>query len=177
MSVFFLLFYPLTLFSFKDESHFSTVFGTTRYFRVFTPPGYDTYNCSKRYPVIYYFHGCGGSYRKSGTYSYRDYGLNAPVALGRNDDPDYRFPNNADFENFTSQKDVIIVCVDGKIYDLPDGCGVYFPSLEPRWSRNYYNFSDYIRELFDVVDSRYNTKRGPEYRAVSGLSMGGHMSI
>ena len=168
---------PLNLFSFKDESHCSITFGTIRFFRVFTPPDYDEENCSKRYPVIYYFHGCGGSYKSSGTYSYTDYGLMAPSANGRNYDPDYEYPNNADFENFTSQKDVIIVCVDGKIYDLTDGCGVYFPSMAVNWNGNYYNFSDYIRELFDVVDSRYNTKRGPEYRAVSGLSMGGQMAI
>jgi len=47
--------------------------------------------------------------------------------------------------------------VDGKIPDLP-GCGVYFPSLSDSWNTNYYNFSTYIRELIEVVDSRYNTK-------------------
>ncbi len=99
------------------------------------------------------------------------------MAINRNYDPDYEFPNNADFENYSDQKDVIIVCVDGKIYDLPSGCGVYFPSQARDWIGNYYNFSAYIRELFNVVDSRYNTKKGPEYRAVSGLSMGGHIAI
>ncbi len=173
----FLVTLALSGYSFTDESHYSTTFGSTRYFRVFTPPGYDAGNCTKRYPVIYYFHGCGGSYRSSGTYSYADYGLTIPVAEGRKSDPDYEYPNNADFENYTLHNDVIIVCVDGKIKDLPVGCGVYFPSQAEKWSGNYYNFSLYIRELFDVVDSRYNTRRGPEYRAVSGLSMGGQMSI
>ena len=173
----FLILIPISGYAFKDESHYSSTFGTTRYLRVFTPPGYDSGNCSERYPVIYYFHGCGGSYRSSGTYSYADYGLTVPVAKGRESDPDYEYPNNADFENYVSHNDVIIVCVDGKIYDLPDGCGVYFPSRAEKWNGNYYNFSDYMRELFDVVDARYNTKPGPEFRAVSGLSMGGHMAI
>ena len=172
----FLVLITLSAYAFKDESHYSSTFATFRYFRVFTPPGYDACNSTKRYPVIYYFHGCGGSYRSSGTYSYADYGLTAPVADGRKFDPEYEFPNNADFENFVSQNDVIIVSVDGKIYDLP-GCGVYFPSQSEKWSGNYYNFSQYIRELFEVVDSRYNTQRGPAFRAVSGLSMGGHMAI
>lgn len=175
--VLFLILIPLSIYAFKDESHYSSTFGTTRYFRVFTPPGYYSGDCSVRYPVVYYFHGCGGSYRRSGTYSYADYGLTVPVAEGRKFDPDYEYPNNADFENFVSQNDVIIVSVDGKIYDLLGGCGVYFPSQDEKWSGNYYNFSQYIRELFDVVDSRYNTKRGPEFRAVSGLSMGGHIAI
>jgi len=173
----FILSFTLSAFSFTDESHYSLTFGATRNFRVFTPTSYDEANCTKRYPVIYYFHGCGGSYRSSGTYSYADYGLIAPVAIGRNEDPEYGFPNNADFENYADQKNVIIVCVDGKIYDLPSGCGVYFPSQTESWKGNYYNFSAYIRELFDVVDSRYNTKRGPQFRGISGLSMGGQMAI
>jgi len=177
LSVAILLLFPLRLFSFTDESHYSVTFGSTRYFRVFTPVDYSAENCSKRYPVIYYFHGCGGSYKSSGTYSYPDYGLTAPLAAGRTYVPDFEFPNNADFDNYAAQKDVIIVCVDGKIYDLPTGCGVYFPSQVENWGGNYYNFSSYMRELIDAVDSRYNTKTGPEFRAVSGLSMGGQMAI
>ena len=172
----FLMLLSVSVFSFTDESHFSKTFNTIRFFRVFTPPDYDHGDSLKRYPVIYYFHGCGGSYRSSGTYSYADYGLTAPVAINRNYDPDYDYPNNTDFENVVYHREVIIVCVDGKIPDLP-GCGVYFPSQSDSWNGNYYNFSAYIRELIDVVDSRYNTKIGPQYRAVSGLSMGGNTAI
>ncbi len=173
----FLLLFPLSVFSFTDESHYSTTFGTTRYFRVFTPPDYDPENISKKYPVIYYFNGCGGSYERSGTYNYADFGLPEPIAIGRPYDSAYKFPNNADFENVTYHHDVIIVSVDGKLYDLPDACKVYFPSRADSWDGNYYNFSAYIRELIDVVDSRYNSKVGPQFRAVSGLSMGGQMAI
>ncbi len=167
---------PFSAHSFTDESHYSATFNSNRFFRVFTPPDYDPGNTSKRYPVIYYFHGCGGSYRSSGTYSYADHGLTPPVAIHRQYDPDYEYPNNADFENVVYHNEIIIVCVDGKIPDLP-GCGVYFPSQSDSWNGNYYNFSTYIRELIEVVDSRYNTKVGPQYRAVSGLSMGGHTAI
>ncbi|MFO7671198.1 MAG: alpha/beta hydrolase-fold protein [Bacteroidales bacterium] len=171
-----LMLIPVSAFPFTDESHFSTTFGIERFFRVFTPPGYDACDSVKRYPVIYYFHGCGGSYRSSGTYSYADHGLTAPVAMNRDYDPDYEYPNNADFENIAYHREVIIVCVDGKIADLP-GCGVYFPSQSVSWNSGYYDFSTYIRELIEVVDSRYNTRRGPQYRAVSGLSMGGHTAV
>ena len=71
---------------------------------------------------------------------------------------------------------MIIIAVDGKIAELPEGCQVYFPTLSDSWEGNYYNFSVYIRELIDVVEARYNTKKGPQFRAVSGLSMGGHMA-
>ncbi|RLD31515.1 MAG: hypothetical protein DRI73_08600 [Bacteroidetes bacterium] len=172
-----LLIGPLLAYSFTDESHYSKTFGKTRHFRVFTPPDYNPSNTSKRYPVIYYFHGCGGSYRSSGTYNYADYGLPEPVAIGRPYESDYGHPNNAEFENVAYYNDVIIISVEGKIEGMPEGCKVYFPSQADTWNDDYYNFSVYIRELIDVVDLRYNTKTGPQFRAVSGLSMGGQMAI
>jgi hypothetical protein len=168
---------PQSILSYTDESHYSTTFETIRHFRVFTPLDYDASDHTKRYPVIYYFHGCGGSYQRSGKYKYRDYGLTPPVARGRKYDAAYEFSNNADFENTATSHDVIIISVDGKIAQLPpEGCGVYFPSQVKNWQGNYYNFSMYIRELIEVVDSRYHTKPGTAYRAVTGLSMGGHMA-
>ncbi len=176
ITLFFLTF-PISVFSYTDESHYSSTFAETRFFRVFTPLDYNPENKSKRYPVIYYFHGCGGSYERSGTYSYREYGLIPPTAKDRVYDKAYEYSNNADFENVATAKDVIIVSVDGRIAGLPEGCQVYFPSLADSWEGNYYNYSVYIRELIEVVEARYNTKSGPQFRAVSGLSMGGHMAI
>jgi hypothetical protein len=173
----FLMFLSFLTFSFKDDSHYSKTFGTTRFFRIFTPPDYNPKDSAMRYPVIYYFHGCGGSFEKSGTYSYSDNGLTAPVVFSKTSNPAYEYPNNADFENIVYERKVIVVCVDGKIEGMPSGCGVYFPSQAENWGGNFYNFSAYIRELFEVVDSRYNTKKGPQYRAISGLSMGGQMAI
>ena len=172
-----LILFPLSVFSFTDETHYSKTFGETRHFRVFTPINYNAANNSKRYPVIYYFHGCGGSYRKDGTYSYSDYSLKEPVAIGRTFNEDYHFPSNADFENIAHNNDVIIISVDGKIKGMPKGCQVYFPSQADSWDGGYYNFSAYIKELIEVVDTRYNTKTGPQFRAVSGLSMGGQIAI
>jgi len=167
-----LLLFSFSAFSYTDESHYSKTFEATRSFRVFTPLNYDANNTKKKYAVIYYFHGCGGSYRKSGTYSYKDFELIPPKADNRPDDPDYELPNNADFENEATRSDVIIIAVDGKIPGIP-GCGVYFPSQVDDWSGNRFNFSAYIRELIDVVDARYPTLVGAQHRAISGLSMGG----
>ncbi len=170
-----LVLFPVFTYSYKDESYYSTCFGMTKFFRVFTPLDYDSENVHKKYPVIYFFHGCGGSYRKSGAYSYQFFGLTPPEAKNRPQDPDYDFPNNADFENEATNKDVIIIAVDGKIPGMT-GCGVYFPSMMDNWDGNRYNFSNYIRELINVVDVRYHTLVGPQNRAVSGLSMGGQMA-
>ena len=161
--------------AYEDQSHYSQTFEEVRFFRVFTPQAYRTEG--KRYPVIYYFHGCGGNYERSGPYSYADYGLKPPKVLDDLRDPAYAHANNADFENEADAKDVIIVCVDGRLQDLPEnGCRVYFPTLTETWTSNFYNFSDYIKELIPVVDTRYRTIEGPAHRAVTGLSMGGHMA-
>ena len=164
------------LHAFTDDSHYSLTFNAVRHFRIFTPPGYSLDDPGLRYPVIYYFHGCGGSYRSSGPYSYADYGLETPVSPDLPGHPDYAYPSNLDFEEVVSQYDLIIVCADGNVPGLP-GCGAYFPSLAESWSGNYYNFSAYIRELIQVVEERYHTLKGPENRAVSGLSMGGHTAL
>ena len=171
-----LLLTPEVGYTYVDDEHYSKVFESKRQFRVFMPLAYDAVNLNQRFPVLYYFHGCGGSYKSSGPYSYLDYGLEAPEAMGREYQEDYQYANNVDFENLATEKELIIVAVDGRIAELPEGCQVYFPSLAETWSGNYYNFSAYIKELVEVVDSKYLTISKPEFRAVTGLSMGGHMA-
>lgn len=165
--------------SFTDVIHYSKQFGINRTFRVFTPLDYHPEDTTIRYPVIYYFHGCRGTYYKDGLDSYADAETEPPSLPGRDQHPDYNIPYNADFESYSDLNQVIIVSVDGKIpgYD-EDGCGVYYPyHHEPGWKKNDYNFSRYIREVFEVVDSLYNTIPGPEGRAITGLSYGGHSSM
>jgi S-formylglutathione hydrolase FrmB len=165
--------------SFTDVVHYSKQFGRERSFRVFTPLGYDPRDTLTKYPVIYFFHGCRGTYYKSGLDSYADAETVPPSLPGREHCPDYNVPYNADFERYSDVNNVIIVAVDGKIpgYD-EEGCGVYYPfHHEPEWKENDYNFSLYIREVFGVVDSLYNTIPGPQGKAISGLSYGGHSSM
>lgn len=165
--------------SYTDVLHYSRQFGMERTFRVFTPLGYQAEDTLKRYPVIYYFHGCRGSYDKDGFTSYAEGDTSAPALTGRLPLPDYDVPYNADFESYSDLNEVIIVSVDGKIPDFDGGgCGVYYPfHHEPDWKGNDFNFSLYIRELFEVVDSLYNTIPGPEGKALTGLSYGGHSSM
>ena len=128
--------------SFTDVVHYSQQFGINRTFRVFTPLSYDPGDAETRYPVIYYFHGCRGSYHKDGLDSYADAETVAPSLPGRAHRPDYDVPYNADFESYSDLNKVIIVAVDGKIpgYD-EDGCGVYYPyHHEPGWKKNEYNY-------------------------------------
>jgi len=166
-------------FSFTDVVHYSRQFKSNRTFRVFTPLGYDSRDTLTRYPVIYFFHGCRGTYYKDGLDSYADAETLPPALPGRDPHPDYNIPYNADFERYSDQNKVIIVAVDGKIPGYDENCcGVYYPyHHEPGWKKNDYNFSMYIRELFNVVDSLYNTIPGPRGKAISGLSYGGHSSM
>ncbi|MFH0921569.1 MAG: alpha/beta hydrolase-fold protein [Fibrobacterota bacterium] len=145
---------------YHDHSHVSAVLGTTKYFRVFYPPTYSAANTATRYPVIYYNHGSGGSYQGDSYPSYLD-----PVNGGNchspisDVDPVMSVPFNGDFELAVRNHDVIIVTTDQLVGD------------------NTGDNSSYIRELVGVVDNLYNTNPSPAYRAMTGLSMGGHASI
>lgn len=137
----------------EDRSHFSTVMNSTRHYRVFLPPDYS--QSGKRYPVLYWFHGSGGSYAQE---TYR-----------------------SEFEDFINNHDLIIVNVDGT---TPGGStwdyGLAFEygtrTQEGRPAMTGMHFSKYIRELIGVVDSLYRTIPDRDHRAVSGQSMGGLMS-
>jgi hypothetical protein len=161
--------------AYQDHQHYSQVFESDRYFRVFTPDDYDSSNTAKQYPVIFYCNGCGGSYAGDQYSSYWGSGGYEPPYTS--DDPVYNKPFNGDFEFYTDNNDVIIVTVDGKLYGT-GGCDVYYPYVNStNWSGNDFNYSLYFRELIQVVDSLYNTKADPDFRAVTGLSFGGHSAI
>jgi enterochelin esterase-like enzyme len=56
------LFSPIFAHAQKDASHFSSTFKTSKLYRIYLPSDYSS-NLSKRYPVIYYFHGNKGDHR------------------------------------------------------------------------------------------------------------------
>jgi hypothetical protein len=145
----------------QDRVQFSQVFGETRNFRIFLPPGYDT--SGKRYPVIYWFHGWGERFNKP---------VDDPPNRNYDSGTDYGGDNIA---NFVGGHDVIVVKVDG---------------FNPRFAGdNYkrpYNISPvetsrqfplYFPELVDFIDANYRTIADREHRATAGLSMGGFMSF
>lgn len=55
-----------------DSKHYSSVFGETRNYRVFLPPGYSN-SPEKRYPVIYFYHGWSQRFFGSGPDGYNHF--------------------------------------------------------------------------------------------------------
>jgi S-formylglutathione hydrolase FrmB len=137
----------------EDHTHYSTVLGMNRNYRIFLPPGY--YQSGKRYPVLYWFHGSGGSSKQE---TYR-----------------------SEFENYVDCHDLIIVKVDGSTgsgatWDYGLAFEYDRRTQENNKALTGMHFSIYIRELTGVIDSLYRTIPDRDHRAVSGQSMGGLMS-
>jgi hypothetical protein len=159
----------------EDGEHFSKTFNQTRKYRVFLPASYEEDKTS-RYPVIYYCHGMGGRY------AWDAYDKDS---LGN-------YPNVSEFLEFTQKNDALIVCVDGYIgipsKEYREGIlyktRPYYDQIQSNYRyQKYmeqgkgYRFAHYIRELIFHIDTTYRTKAMPQYRAVSGLSMGGHSAL
>src|SRR6185312_8454335 len=139
---------------FYDRTYPSKVFGQERHYRIFLPPDYE--GSGKRYPVIYYFHG------HSDRYTLEDYdnGLDTVPKI----------------EAFVAGHDVIVVAVDG--YVARDYTGFYGGSpYDVRREGGDYDFGENLKELIGHIDSNYRTLTSRRFRATSGLSMGGFMSL
>lgn len=137
-----------------DRSHFSKVFGGMRKYRIFLPPRYS--DSSMRYPVIYYFHGHSDRY----TLEKYDNGLDTVPKI----------------EAFVAKHDAIVVAVDG--YVARDYTGFYGGTpYDVRQDGGDFDFGAYFLELVQHIDSTYRTLSSRRYRATSGLSMGGFMSL
>jgi poly(3-hydroxybutyrate) depolymerase len=139
---------------FLDCTHMSKVFGEERHYRIFLPPDYNASN--KTYPVIYYFHGHSDRY-----------------TLEKYDDGKDTVPKIA---AFVAAHPVIVVSVDG--YVARDYQGFYGGTpWDIRKEGGDYDFGPYFRELVTHIDSIYRTLTSRRFRATSGLSMGGFMSL
>lgn len=77
------------------------------------------------------------------------------------------WPKKADLRSLASQYGIIFVCPDGQdswYFDSP---------IDPT-----FQFETYVtRELRAYVESHYRTINAPKYRAITGLSMGGHGAL
>jgi poly(3-hydroxybutyrate) depolymerase len=139
---------------FIDCTHPSKVFGEERHYRLFLPPDYNTSN--KTYPVIYYFHGHSDRY-----------------TLEKYDDGKDTVPKIA---AFVAAHPVIVVAVDG--YVARDYQGFYGGTpYDVMKTGGDYDFGPYFQELVTHIDSTYRTLTSRRFRATSGLSMGGFMSL
>ncbi|MBI1788874.1 MAG: hypothetical protein HYR60_15165 [Acidobacteria bacterium] len=139
---------------FFDRTHPSKIFGQERRYRIFLPPEYES--GGKPYPVIYYFHGHSDRY-----------------TLEKYDDGKDTVPKIA---AFAAAHDAIVVAVDG--YVARDYTGFYGGSpWDIREEGGEYDFGLYFQELVRHIDGTYRTRTSRRYRATSGLSMGGFMSL
>jgi pimeloyl-ACP methyl ester carboxylesterase len=139
---------------FSDLTHPSRVFGQPRHYRLFLPASYE--NSARRFPVIYYFHGHSDRY-----------------TLERYDDGKDTVPKILDF---VARNDVIVVAVDGYVAERYTGFYGGTPwAVTPE--DGVYDFGAYFQELAAHIDSTLRTLPSRRYRATSGLSMGGFMSL
>jgi predicted alpha/beta superfamily hydrolase len=139
---------------FYDRVHDSKVFGEQRKYRIFLPAGYESQ--SKQYPVIYYFHGHSGRY----TLEKYDNGLDTVPKIAA----------------FVASHEVIVVAADG--YVARDYTGFYGGTpYDVRREGGDFDYGKYFLELTRHVDANYRTLSSRRYRATSGLSMGGFMSL
>jgi hypothetical protein len=140
---------------YTDGRHPSRVFGEQRNYRIFLPASY-TNSPQKRYPVIYYFHGHSDRY----TLEKYDNGMDTVPKIAA----------------FTAAHDAIVVAADG--YVARDYQGFYGGTpYDVRRDGGDYDYGEYFLELVRYIDSNYRTLTTRRYRATSGLSMGGFMSL
>ena len=137
-----------------DRKHDSKVFGEQRNYRLFLPPNYET--SGKRYPVIYYFHGHSDRY----TLEKYDDGLDTVPKIAA----------------FVAAHDVIVVAADGYVAGAYTGFYGGTP-YDVRRDGGEFDYGLYFLELMHHVDTTYRTLNSRRFRATSGLSMGGFMSL
>lgn len=162
--------------TYKDVKHFSKVFGEDRWYRIYLPHNYYK-DKTKKYPVIYYFHGFGGRY-KWDVYEPED-DVNYPMN-GRKEPPYVM-----EWQNYVNNHDVIIVTWDGYEPNLHPGNekreGILYGSKpydairahESDEQSRGWDFSKYFRELVDEIDAKFRTIPDRNHRGITGLSMGG----
>lgn len=149
-----LLLLSLAAAPYADRTFPSRVFGQDRHYRIFLPSDYE--KSSQRYPVIYYFHGHSDRY-----------------TLERYDDGKDTVPKIA---RFVAENAVIVVAVDGYVAEHYTGFYGGTPyDVFPEDGK--YDFGAHFREIVAHIDGTYRTLATRRYRATSGLSMGGYMSL
>lgn len=144
-----------------DAAHYSAIFGESRNYRIFLPPGYN-YDSEKKYPVIYFMHGWSQRYFGSGVDKYSEY-----------DKGDDKQGDN--IEKFVSTHEVIVVKSDG--YNRSSNEDYYLRPYNIGPVETYRQFPIYFPELVNHIDASYNTLTDRGHRAITGLSMGGFMSF
>ena len=139
---------------FNYQSHYSETFNERRWINLFLPSYY--HSTDKDFPVIYFFHGWGGTV----------YRQNSGVG------PHLNFHKIAELVESDS---VILILVDGKIRWWEQEMLHLSPyNMKSRFDMFY---EDYVPELMQFIDENYRTIPDRSKRAVIGHSMGGGMVL
>jgi enterochelin esterase family protein len=124
--------------------------GETRSMWIYTPPGYAK-ESSRRYPVLYLFHGSN------------DTAAGWTTVGGA----------NFIFDNLIAEKKAVPMIVV-----MPFGHAVPFGSPREVQAKNTTRFEEYIfKDVMPLVESKYRVAPGSKARAIAGLSMGGSQSL
>ncbi len=142
-----------------DSRHYSNVLGEIRNYRIFLPPGYYD-NPTKRFPVIYFYHG----------WSQRYFGSTSRSGFDKGDDND-----GDNIANYVAGHEVIVVKPDGYNRNTDEAYYLRPYNVSPVETNRQYPI--YFPELVGYIDAHYKTIADREHRAISGLSMGGFMTF
>ncbi|HEU0123336.1 MAG TPA: alpha/beta hydrolase-fold protein [Bryobacteraceae bacterium] len=138
----------------RDETYPSRVFAGPRNYRIFLPKDYA--GSAKRYGTIYYFHGHSDRY----TLEHYDKGQDTVPKI----------------EAYVASHDVIVVAPDG--FDARHYTGFYGGTpYDVRREGGDLDYAEAFLELVAHIDANYRTRAARPFRGISGLSMGGFMSL
>jgi enterochelin esterase family protein len=136
----------------------SPALGATRRMSVYTPAGYE--RGKQKYPVLYLLHGSGGDED-----AWLDLGRTAQI-----------------LDNLIAEgkaEPMIVVMPNGVFYNrAAPGAAVnmFQPTMTNSRSDSTVEIEDSFPDIIKYVESNYRVKKGGDYRAVAGLSMGGRQS-
>ena len=136
----------------------SPTLGCTRRMSVYTPAGYE--GGKQKYPVLYLLHGSGGDED-----AWLDLGRTAQI-----------------LDNLIAEgkaEPMIVVMPNGVFYNrAAPGAAVnmFQPTMANSRSDSTVEIEDSFPDIIKYVESNYRVKKGGDYRAVAGLSMGGRQS-
>ena len=136
----------------------SPTLGCTRRMSVYTPAGYE--GGKQKYPVLYLLHGSGGDED-----AWLDLGRTAQI-----------------LDNLIAEgkaEPMIVVMPNGVFYNrAAPGAAVnmFQPTMTNSRSDSTVEIEDSFPDIIKYVESNYRVKKGDDFRAVAGLSMGGRQS-
>lgn len=135
----------------KVISYHSEVTGGTRHAMVFLPAGYDK---DREYPVLYLIHGLHGSHR-----------------TWKNKKADVILQNLYYFQNIP---EMIVVCTNNDVNKDEDTSELPVEETVKTYDKLEY---DLIDSLMPYIESHYSVKKGRDYTALAGNSMGGRETL